>query len=219
VGADFVGHVLDLACGPGIVAAAIGPLARGLVGVDATPRMVQLAMTRCREAGLSNCSFRVAPAEMLPFDRGSFDMVVTRLSFHHFRDPGIVLAEIRRVLRANGRLIVADTVSSQEESQAILHNSLERLRDPTHVRMLSEVELSSAITGGRFELFSEESWEQERTFEEWASVVADSSRTEPLGVVMRSLARAGCSAGIHLRLTDGELRFSHRWKLIVARRA
>ncbi|MCL4686166.1 methyltransferase domain-containing protein [Myxococcota bacterium] len=217
-GADFAGRVLDLACGPGIVAEAIGPLASSLVGVDATPRMVQLAGTRCREAGLSNCSFCIAPAEILPFDRESFDMVVTRLSLHHFRDPGIVLTEIRRVLRANGRLIVMDIVSSPEESQALLHNSLERLRDPTHVRMLSEFELSSTVAGYGFELLSEESWEQDRTFEEWASVVADSSRTEALGVVMQSLAQAGCSAGINLRLMDGEVRFSHRWKLIVARR-
>jgi ubiquinone/menaquinone biosynthesis C-methylase UbiE len=212
------GRVLDLACGPGIVAEQIAPLADELTGVDVTPRMVELAAARCESAKLSNCSFHVASAEHLPFASSAFDTVVTRLALHHFQAPADALAEVWRVLRPDGRLVVADIVSSPVAEEAALHNALERLRDPTHVRMLSATELAPLMSASRFEVLHQESWQQLRVFTEWADVVAAPERTQPLEVVMRSLARAGYGAGIHMEDVAGELRFRHTWQLLIARR-
>ncbi len=219
VAAAPVGRILDLACGPGIVAEAVAPLAAELVGVDATPEMIRLAGERLAKAGLANARFQVALAESLPFGAAEFDTVLTRATFHHFPDLPAVLAEVRRVLRPQGRLVVADVLSSDDPGEAGLHNALERLRDPTHVRMLSRKEMRSALCSAGFDPLSQEVWDQERSFAEWARIVADPSRTDPLHEVMRALARAGQHAGMGLREVAGEVRFTHTWLLVVARLA
>jgi len=208
--------VLDLACGPGIVAEAVAPFAEQLVGVDLTPAMIRLAEQRFIDSGLTNGRFLVAPAEQLPFADNSFEVVVTRLSLHHFHDVHRVLAEVRRVTAANGTLIVADIISSEDPGEADLHNALEQLRDPTHVRMLTRTMLRSKLEHAGFEVLNEESWEQERKFGEWAQIVADSNRTAPLLQVMKSLARCTQQAGINLRELSGEVHFTHTWLLAKA---
>ena len=214
---DSAAHrVLDLACGPGIVAEAIAPHVGEVMGIDATPEMIRLAKERLKKARLLNAGFVVADAGQLPFQRERFDQVVTRLSFHHFTDVPAVLSEMRRVLPARGRLIVADVVSSEDADESALHNSLEKLRDPTHVRMYSASSLLDILYFGGFRVMHHETWRQARTFSEWAAIVADPARTAPLQNVMRALARTGQTAGIHLSEESGELRFAHTWLLAIA---
>lgn len=217
VGSSPSDVVLDLACGPGIVAEALAPAVRGVVGIDLTVEMIGLAHERFEKASLRNGLFSAAAAEWLPFARGCFDQVMTRLSFHHLVDVAQVLLEIRRVLRPGGRLILADVVSSDVEEESALHNSLEKLRDPTHVRMFTRAELLNLIDLAGFELLHEQSWQQERSFLEWAWIIADATRTEPLEQVMRALGRAGRTAGIALREEGGVLLFTHTWIMVVAK--
>jgi len=217
VGCSSGGRILDLACGPGIVAEALAPLASQIIGVDATPEMVRLAKARFARAGLGNGRFHLALAESLPFGAGKFHDVVTRLSFHHFPDVAAVLSEVKRVLCPRGRLIVADIMSSGDPGEAALHNAIEQLRDPTHVRMLKRPEFREMLRSAGFEPITEEAWEQERSFSEWAQIVADPARTGPLREIMRALARAKVRAGINLREEAGEVHFTHAWLLIVAR--
>jgi ubiquinone/menaquinone biosynthesis C-methylase UbiE len=218
LGAPPPGRVLDLACGPGLVAEALAPVVGEIVGVDATPEMVARARARLAAAGTSRAAFHVAAAEALPFDAEAFDAVVTRLSFHHFPDLRAVLAETRRVLRPGGRLVVVDLVASADPAERALRDALERLRDPTHVRVLPLEELASELVAAGFERIAEESWPQPRTFPDWSAVVADPVRTAPLEEVMRALARAGVRAGIELHESAGELRFTYTWALVAARR-
>jgi ubiquinone/menaquinone biosynthesis C-methylase UbiE len=210
-------RVLELACGPGIVAEAISPFVQEIVGIDATPEMIRLAQERFDRAGLSNGRFQPAWAESLPFAPGRFDQVIARLSFHHFPDLPSVLAEARRVLRSDGQLVVADVLSSDDPAQSAIHNALERQRDPTHVRMLSGTEMTGAIRSAGFALISQQTWTQERSFSEWAQIVSSPERTEPLRRALQSYARSGQRAGIDLREQAGELRFTHTWRLVVAR--
>ncbi len=139
------GGVLDVACGPGIVSAALAPRAREVVGLDVTPEMLSKARQRCEAAGLRNVSFREGSATDLPFAEDAFDTVVTRLAIHHFSEPRQVLGEISRVLRPGGRLVLADIVSSENPEESALHNALEVLRDPSHVRMLPASELRALV--------------------------------------------------------------------------
>ncbi len=210
-------RVLDLACGPGIVAEAVAPQVLEVLGIDVTTEMIRLAHERIENAHLTNGHFGVASVEALPFQNEEFDQVMTRLSLHHFGDVPAVLSEVRRVLRPGGRLIVADVVSSENAEESALHNSLEQLRDPTHVRMLAPAELLKLIRLAGFASVSEQAWEQQRSFTEWAQIVADPARTEPLLNVMRALARVGQGAGIALREESGQLLFTHRWMLVVAK--
>jgi ubiquinone/menaquinone biosynthesis C-methylase UbiE len=104
-------RVLDVGCGPGhfarMLARAAGPHG-AVVGIDAAPEMVEYAGRRARR--MANLRFQAGAAESLPFDDGSFDVVVSSLMMHHLPDELRPRAahEMRRVLRSGGTLLVAD---------------------------------------------------------------------------------------------------------------
>src|SRR5690349_18658856 len=91
--------VLDVACGPGIVACAVARHVRHVTGVDMTPRMIEEAAATADKHGVANVTWIVGTAVPLPFPDHSFSVVLTRYSFHHFADPGAALAEMFRVCR------------------------------------------------------------------------------------------------------------------------
>jgi len=128
-------RVLDVACGPGIVACELARIARHVTGSDLTPAMLEQARERQRQAGLTNVTWDQGDATALPYADGAFDLVVTRYSFHHFLNPRAALAEMRRVCRPGGKLAVIDVLVEPEASEA--YDRMERLRDPSHVRALT----------------------------------------------------------------------------------
>jgi hypothetical protein len=122
------------------------------------------------------------------------------------------------VLRPGGSFVVADVISSEAAAEAELQNAIEILRDPSHVRMLPGAELTALVRGAGFAIESEATWDKPREFEEWMGIVNDASRVPPLRAVVRALASAGASAGMGLSVDRKEIRFFHRWNLIVARK-
>ncbi len=210
------GVILDLACGPGVVTAAVARGAKKAVGFDVTPAMLEKARKRCAEAGLTNVEFKQGNAEALPFADASFDGVVTRLAIHHFADPGLVLREVARVLRPGGRLVVVDVVVSEDAAEAALQNAIENLRDPSHLRMLPATGLDALVAASGFEILDRSAWVKSREFEEWMGIADDGLRTQSLRVVARALAEEGRSAGMGLAIKDGKTVFFHRWRLIAA---
>ena len=212
------GAVLDVACGPGILSAAIAKAAREVMAFDLTPEMLNKAAQRCNAAGLTNVSFREGNAAELPFADAAFDAVVTRLSVHHFDRPKRVFDEIFRVLRPGGSLVMADVISSEVPAEAELQNAIEILRDPSHVRMLPGSELSALVKEAGFTIEQLTTWDKPREFEEWMGIVNDAARVPPLRAVVRALASAGLSAGMGLVVDGEKIKFFHRWNLIAARK-
>jgi len=218
MGAIGKGVVLDLACGPGIVTAALARTARAVVAFDLTPEMLAKARQRCAQAGLGNVTFTEGSATDLPFAAGAFDGVVTRLAIHHFKEPRRVMDQVFRVLAPGGTLVVADVVSSENAQASALQNAIEVLRDPSHVRMLPISELVTLVEAASFAIEAQETWDKPREFEEWLGIVNDPERAAPLRTVVRALAEAGKDAGMGLSLADGRVVFFHRWHLISARK-
>ncbi len=97
--------VLDVGCGTGALLGQIAgrwPQAT-LAGVDAAPGMAAVARQR-----LPGADIRDGVAEQLPWPDAAFDLVVTSLSFHHWRDKAAGIREAARVLRPGGRFLLAD---------------------------------------------------------------------------------------------------------------
>jgi ubiquinone/menaquinone biosynthesis C-methylase UbiE len=212
------GDVLDVACGPGVVAAAIAPVAASVVAFDATEQMLDKAKARCARAGLSNVVFKHGDAENLPFEDARFDGVVTRLAIHHFAHPQRALDEMYRVLRPDGMAVIVDVVSSEITAESNLQNAIEQLRDPSHVRMLPASELDDGLTLAGFQILEHSTWDKPREFEEWMGIVNDPNRPGPIRTVVRTLAEAGNHAGMGLAIQDGRIVFFHRWRLLRAKK-
>jgi SAM-dependent methyltransferase len=130
---------LDIACGPGLLVCAFATRVRHATGIDLTPAMLDKARQLQREKNLVNVTWMEGDVTRLPFPKHSFSVVTSRYAFHHIPDPRIVLREMVRVCKPGGRIVVVD--SAPEESKAVEFNKVERLRDPSHVRALTEREL------------------------------------------------------------------------------
>ena len=209
-------RALDVGCGPGIVTEALARHAGEVIGCDVTPAMLARARARAAAAGLSNISCVPARAESLPFENDYFDVVVSRSAVHHFPDPRAALREMARVARSGGRVITVDVMAAESAEEAALHNALETLRDPSHVRMLARSELHRLLVESGLIVDSCLVWVNHREFGEWMKIVTAPERIGPLHTVMTALARNGVQAGINLRLEAGQLRFEHTAGLTVA---
>lgn len=210
------GTVLDVACGPGIVSHFLAAHSQRVVGIDVTAAPLQLAQRRVLEEGKENVHFARALAEALPLREASLSVIVARLFLHHVEDPGAVLRSLRPALRADGRLLILDLLSSDDPEAARIHNAIEQLRDPSHVRAVSRDELVSVVEEAGYVVRALEGWETTREYEDWATIIADPTRMAALETVLRELVARGCDAGIELRVEEEQLRFRYRWVLLEA---
>ena len=123
-----------------------------------------------------------------------------------------------RALRPGGTAVIVDVVSSEDAREEVLQNAIERLRDPSHVRMLPASELDRCIAKAGFQELEQTTWDKDREFNEWMDIVNDPARTEPIRVVVQALAEAGRNAGMGLSIKGSRIVFFHRWRLVRARK-
>lgn len=127
-------RVLDLGTGAGHTAFAFARRAAEVVGLDVTPEMVAVARDQAVKLGAANVRFEEGDAEALPFEDASFDIVASRHSAHHFADPIVALREARRVLRPGGHFLLVDVVAPEDPALDTFLQTVEFLRDHSHVR-------------------------------------------------------------------------------------
>ncbi|MBS1895409.1 MAG: methyltransferase domain-containing protein [Actinobacteria bacterium] len=115
-------RVLDLGCGTGTLAIAVKDAQPGATvhGLDGDPEILEIARRKSAEAGLE-ASFDEGLSTELPYEIGSFDVVLSTLFFHHLTLPQKerTAAEVRRVLAPGGRLLVADWGPPQDRLMAV----------------------------------------------------------------------------------------------------
>jgi ubiquinone/menaquinone biosynthesis C-methylase UbiE len=210
--------VLDVACGGGIVVCAFAPHVRHATGIDVTPAMLERARQLAGEKGLTNVDWRQGDVNSLPSADGSFNIVSTRFSMHHFPDPMVVLREMVRVCAPGGSIVVVDTYASENAAKAAEFNRLERLRDPSHVRSLTLSELKALF--GKAELP-----EPQTTFYELRDEVQNllaRSFPEPGDDVkiidMFKSSAADDRLGIPVRLEGEKIHYAYPVAILAARR-
>src|SRR4029077_18202290 len=112
--ADGDAVVGDLGCGTGQVSAALASLCARVIAADASAAMRQPAKRRL--AGLDNIDLRRGELETLPIDDERLDMATLMLVLHHVPEPEKALAEVARVLKPGGRVIVGDMLPHDRDS-------------------------------------------------------------------------------------------------------
>ena len=136
--------VLDVACGAGHVVEEVAPWVRQVVGVDLTRALLTLGAGRLRDRGITNVLLQEGDAAHLPFLDESFDLVCCRAALHHFPDPAGPVAEMARVCRPGGRVVVLDMVATSAAVRDAF-DDLHRHVDPSHAGVLLAAELTELV--------------------------------------------------------------------------
>lgn len=131
-------RVVDVGTGAGTLALAIAPLVREVIGVDVVPELLDAA----RASAPANVTFVEADATHLPFGRAEFDVAMCRRTLHHVARPELVVAELARVTRPGGTVVVEDQIAPVDPLAALELDRFERERDPSHTRLLPDVDLT-----------------------------------------------------------------------------
>jgi ubiquinone/menaquinone biosynthesis C-methylase UbiE len=130
-------RALDSGTGAGALALALANHVAEVVGVDVEPEL----LARARERAPANATFEEADATRLPFPDACFDLAGTLRTLHHVHRPEVAIAELVRVTRPGGRLIVIDQLAPLDPLEALAVDRFEGARDPDHQRLLSDQEL------------------------------------------------------------------------------
>jgi ubiquinone/menaquinone biosynthesis C-methylase UbiE len=206
-------RVLDAACGPGIVTGALAASGMRAVGVDLTAEMI--AEARASQDGF----FVRGDGLRLPFGDRTFDVVVSRNSLHHMAGLDAVIGEMVRVLRPGGRLVVEDMRAPDDAERRAYHERIERLRDDTHTRSLTEAELHDL--GARAGLVDPRTLRAqfEIDFEEWTERAYSpaENRRQARSMMEASVDEDRC--GLRVWWQDGRLRFERQSMLYSAVRS
>ena len=160
-------RVLDLGCGGGHASYRVAPWVGEVVACDLSADMIAAVSGESARRGLANVSTRQAAAEDLPFEDGKFDMLVCRLSAHHWHDLDAGLREARRVLKTGAAGVIIDVVSPAHPACDTHLQAVELLRDPSHVRDYGIGEWSSALGRAGFELERSAVHELRMEFASW----------------------------------------------------
>lgn len=145
-------RVLDLGCGGGHVSFMVAPHVADVVAYDLSTEMLATVASVAKERGLANVSTVAGSVTSLPFDDGSFDLVLTRYSAHHWDDVGKGLAEARRVLRDSGQAVFIDVAAPARPVLDTFLQAIEVFRDPSHVRDYSPREWEQLLAQAGFRI-------------------------------------------------------------------
>jgi SAM-dependent methyltransferase len=171
----FTGNevALDSGCGTGALAFALAPHVGEVVGVDTNADYLEAA----RAAAPANVRFVEGDATALPFGYAEFDIAACLRLLHHVRRPELAVSELARVTRPGGRMFIADQLGSIDPSRLLEMDRFERLRDPSHQRLLPDTDVRGFLDANDLVLLTNEAT-TERIDLEQRLELADASEEE-----------------------------------------
>jgi ubiquinone/menaquinone biosynthesis C-methylase UbiE len=132
-------RALDVGAGTAPLAFALSAHVREVVALELVPELLEQA--RKLQTDYPNVELMEGDAARMPFALGEFDLVCERAVLHHVARPELVLAEMTRVTRPGGRMLVIDQLAPFDPLLGIQLDRFERARDPSHTRLLSDGDL------------------------------------------------------------------------------
>jgi ubiquinone/menaquinone biosynthesis C-methylase UbiE len=209
--------VLDVAAGTGLLSQAVAPKVKRVVALDVTPEMIAEGYKKVQQRGLRNIIFILGTAEALPFPSETFDLVMTRFSFHHFRKPEVVLREMNRVCRPGGNVVVVDLLAPADDKLRARYNVLERLRDNSHTEALSREQMESMAKELGLKIMRFSSRRVRMDFEEWLDFAhAAPTARKRIRAALQQELKGAPPTGFQPTIEKGGLVFRHTWAVLVA---
>lgn len=108
-------RVVDVGTGTGFVAAGLSPRVGRVIGVDNSPAMLRTARENLEALGADNVELVAGDLSELPLAGGSVDAAFANMVLHHAEDPAAMLAEMARVVRPGGPVVITDEVEHTYE--------------------------------------------------------------------------------------------------------
>lgn len=201
--------VLDVSTGTGFTAHALAVTPTNVVAADIAPNMLRHTRATAPNA------VRVVQTDThcLAFADQTFDVVTCRHAFHHYRDGTNAMAEMARVVRPGGRVVITDTISPDDAEVAEAMHAIESLRDPSHVCNRYAAQVQELMTEAGLDVERSMHTHTEQDFDAWCS------RTDVSDAVRRQLWRdftdnEKVRAAFNVRMTN-EVRWFD-WPVLVA---
>ena len=182
-------RALDVGAGAGALAFALAPRVREVVAVELDEELA----ARARADAPANVEVLVADGEHLPFERASFDVAGTLRTLHHTPRPELLVAELARVTRPGGTILVVDQLAPADPLVALDLTRFERARDPSTTRVLADADLRGLFDSNSLKLLREEVVHEPRDLEAYLDLAGCESDAREHA---RSLAPSGYEAVI-----------------------
>jgi SAM-dependent methyltransferase len=160
-------RVLDVAAGTGQLSRAIAPDVQQIISLDSDRAQLNRGLKTARQQGITNIAIQQGRAENLPYANDTFDLVITRFGLHHFDRPDSVIAEMKRVCRLGGQVVVMDRVAPGNSYGEIEYNRLEKLRDSSHVQIFKLYELKQLFRDSGLSIVRTNSRDFSIDFQSW----------------------------------------------------
>ena len=211
--------VLEAAAGTCICGRAVAPFVKSVTCLDATPAMLAVGKEEAAKSGIANIQFVNGYAEKMPFDDQYFDTVLTRLSFHHFTEMETPFSEMSRVLKSGGQLVIID-LEAAEESLRDIADTIETMRDPSHVKNHSQDEFAALYEKHGYTITKQEVTPLSQPLTSWMELTnTPNDVRKEIENMMNDELNNGKVTGFRPYLKDGEIYFEHRWVLFIGKKA
>jgi ubiquinone/menaquinone biosynthesis C-methylase UbiE len=154
-------RVLDVGAGTGAFAFAVAPRAREVVALEVDGEVAE----RAKADAPANVEVVVGDGEHLPFDDFEFDVAATLRTLHHTQRPELLVAELTRVTKPGGTILVVDQLAPNEPLASIELTRFEHARDPSTTRLLADVDMRGLFDSNNLVLRRQEVMREPRDIE------------------------------------------------------
>lgn len=210
-----VGDLLDLGCGGGHAAFHAAPFAERVMAYDLSDAMLSAVAAGAVQRGLDNITTRQGRAEALPFADATFDMVVSRYSAHHWRHAVPALGEAARVLRPGGVMVMMDVFAPADPLLDSYLQTIEMVRDPSHVRNYSLTEWASMLRAAGLSPQAPQCFRLPLAFQAWVDRIGTPTSHRPALLSLQAGAAPEVKAHFAIQADGG---FTLDTMLIVAKK-
>lgn len=201
--------VLDAGCGAGHTAMAFAPHVKQVIAYDFTASMLEQVKQLADERDITNVTTQEGDVESLPFDDNTFDIVATRYSAHHWSHPEKALTEFKRVLKPNGTFIISDLMASEDYAQDTFLQTIEILRDPSHVRDYRISEWERMLQAEGFTTEVVHTFKLTLHFDRWTTRMETPQQNADMIKALFNVASQDIKQGfgLHQHITDNDFNF------------
>lgn len=212
-------NILEVAAGTCICGRAFAPHVGHVTCLDTTPAMLEVGKKECEKANIRNITLVTGNAEELPFLDDSFDIVISRLAFHHFVNGTEIFTEMKRVLKPDGKLVLVDMIAGNEDLRDEV-DRIETLRDNSHVKNLSISEMQNLYLQSGMTLESQELTEIPVSLEKWMDLTGTPEHIKQgIRKLMIEDINGKTVTGFSPYYKQDEIYFSHHWVFNLGKKA